>query len=244
MGPLRCELPTVRGGLTPLRTVETQRARSGPGQPIHRLYSALGRRYRSRRNRRLALRLDVEHLRVLDIGGVPEYWADAKIAPSMLSILNIDLPRVSHVSIHSQRLVGDACRLPVRDSGFDLAFSNSCIEHVGDWTRQQSFAAEARRVAQALWIQTPAKGCPIEPHYLGIAVHWLPKRIQRRIIRRFTAWGLVVKPSQEAIDRMVEETRLLSKKEFQALFPDCVIETERIAGVIPKSYTAVRLARS
>jgi hypothetical protein len=53
------------------------------------------------------------------------------------------------------------------DQEYDIAFSNSVIEHVGDWERQAAFASEIRRVGKNLWIQTPAKECPIEPHYLA-----------------------------------------------------------------------------
>ena len=39
---------------------------------------------------------------------------------------------------------------------------------------------------------------------------------------------------------MIETTRLLTRREMQVLFPDCQILTERILGLIPKSYIAVR----
>jgi hypothetical protein len=40
---------------------------------------------------------------------------------------------------------------------------------------------------------------------------------------------------------MVDSTRLLTKREMRQLFPDCVILTERLLGVFPKSYVAYRL---
>jgi len=57
----------------------------------------------------------------------------------------------------------DATCLPFADASYDIAFSNSVIEHVTTWERQQAFASEVRRVAPKLWIQTPARCFPIEP---------------------------------------------------------------------------------
>jgi hypothetical protein len=50
------------------------------------------------------------------------------------------------------------------------------------------------------------------------------------------------KPSPYRVREMVEEIRLLKKKEFQELFPDCEILTEKMWGILPKSYIAVRQA--
>ena len=52
--------------------------------------------------------------------------------------------------------------------------------------------------------------------------------------------GLAGKPSPQRVREMVEEIRLLKKKELQELFPDCQILTEKILGILPKSYIAVR----
>jgi hypothetical protein len=39
---------------------------------------------------------------------------------------------------------------------------------------------------------------------------------------------------------ILDGTRLLSRQEFEALFPDCRIITERLWWVLPKGYIAVR----
>jgi len=59
-----------------------------------------------------------------------------------------------------------------QDGEFDLVFSNSVIEHVGDFERMRQFVHEARRVAKSYWIQTPSKWFPIEPH-CGMPFWWL-----------------------------------------------------------------------
>ncbi|MDQ6630470.1 MAG: class I SAM-dependent methyltransferase [Verrucomicrobiota bacterium] len=126
------------------------------------------------------------------------------------------------------------------DQSYDIGFSNSVIEHVGSWESQQQFASEIRRVAKALWVQTPAYECPIEPHYMTPFVHYLPNSLQKKILRWCTVRGWIERPSQQQVDFMVDTTRLLRKSEMQQLFPDCEIITEHMLWVIPKSYIAIR----
>jgi hypothetical protein len=128
----------------------------------------------------------------------------------------------------------------IRDFDYDIVFSNSVIEHVGSWEDQQAFAREVRRVGKKVWVQTPAMECPIEPHYLAPFMHWLPKYIQRRLIRWCSVYGLVQRPSQKEVKQMVDSIRLISKAEMNELFPDCEILIERMFCIFPKSYIAVR----
>ena len=109
--------------------------------------------------------------------------------------------------------------LPYADGTFDIAFSNSVIEHVGTWKRQQQFATEARRVARKLWIQTPARIFPLEPT-LAPFIHWLPRSIRKRMVRNFTVFGWLDRPNPEQVEALLNEIRLLSKAEMQSLFPD------------------------
>lgn len=179
--------------------------------------------------------------RLLDVGGDPTSWT---IHPVMLG--GIDTLNIYHADwqlkpeYHIRTLVGDGCALKFPDKNYDIAFSNSVIEHVGSWERQQAFAREIRRVGKAIRVQTPACECPIEPHYLGLFVHWLPKGVQRIMVRWLTLYGWLQKPSASEIQEMVETTRLLTRREMRELFPDCEIYTERLLGFIPKSYIAFR----
>jgi Methyltransferase domain len=186
----------------------------------------------------LAPRLDQ---RLLDVGGDPTSW---QMHPVMFGA--IDTVNIYHAEwdikpeYHIRTFVGDGCALEFPDKSYDIAFSNSVIEHVGSWERQQAFAREIRRVGKSVWVQTPAFECPIEPHYLAPFVHWLPKSVRRKIVRWVTLWGLMRKPTATQINDMVDTTRLLSKREMKSLFPDCKIYTERLLGFIPKSYIAFR----
>lgn len=179
--------------------------------------------------------------RVLDIGGTRQTWQNESavqfpVTPqfpvTLLNILDYGMtenPRFTAVQ-------GDAAKLPFADSTFELAFSNSVIEHVGDWQKQLAFASEARRVATKLWIQTPARSFPIEAHLLAPYIQYLPKKLQHRLARWFTPRGWM---QPDAVHQIVDEVRLLTYKEMTQLFPDCIILRERFLG-LSKSYIAIR----
>ena len=181
--------------------------------------------------------------KLLDVGGYPGFWTPHPQPVAQIDALN--LHEVSWTSAHApnhniRTLIGDGCALSMPDRSYDIGFSNSVIEHVGSWERQQQFASELRRVAKKLWVQTPAYECPLEPHYMAPFVHWFPRSFQKRILRWCTPWGWIERPNRDQINSMVETTRLLRKREVRHLFPDCKIITERMLWLIPKSYIAVR----
>jgi hypothetical protein len=128
----------------------------------------------------------------------------------------------------------------ISDKKYDVVFSNSVIEHVGSWSDQTDFAREVRRVGKKLWVQTPARECPFEPHYLAPFMHWLPKQLQKKLIRWCSVYGLLQHPSPAEVEQMVDSIRLLTKMEMQTLFPDCEVLEEKLLFFIPKSYIAVR----
>jgi hypothetical protein len=136
---------------------------------------------------------------------------------------------------------GDARKLPMKNGEYEVVYSNSVIEHVGDFEGQIAFAKEVRRVGKKLWIQTPAFSCPIEPHYLGLFVHWIPLRWRWPFIRWTTFIGLTGAAGEEGLRSIMRTTRLLTYREFKTLFPDCEIWVERMLWIIPKSYVAYRI---
>lgn len=137
-------------------------------------------------------------------------------------------------------LSGDARNLQFAEGSYDIVFSNSVIEHVGNLGDQEAFAREARRVGRKLWIQTPARECPVEPHYLALFVHWFPAGWHVPLARWTGVRGMTGAASLDELKSIADHTRLLNKTEFSRLFPDCEIWTERLFWVFPKSYVAIR----
>jgi predicted SAM-dependent methyltransferase len=193
--------------------------------------------FRRRRMKRFfATMMPSRDVRVLDIGGTVQTWNDES-EPSQFSVTLMNVRGDGRFDGGRFNAVeGDAKRLPFTDNAFDIAFSNSVIEHVGSWDEQREFAREARRVGRRLWIQTPARSFPIEAHLLAPYIQYLPKNVQHRIAR-WTPRGLM---TPDVVHEIVDEVRLLTFREFQQLFPDCHILRERFFGMT-KSYIAVRM---
>src|SRR5690606_10302595 len=90
-------------------------------------------RMRKRRSeiciRNMSLR---EGLRVIDLGGTPEIWQFID-TPLDITLVNLEYDPKTDVSIAPQHkftlLEGDACKLDLPSCSFDVAFSNSVIEH-------------------------------------------------------------------------------------------------------------------
>ena len=207
---------------------------------IHRLYGIASPFFRRRRLRWFKERLMIRpEDRLLDVGGYPWCWDEATM-PNQITLLNLPSPDGTTPTPGRYTWVtGDGCALPFADGSFDVVYSNSVIEHLGTRARQVQFAAEARRTGRRLWVQTPARGFFIEPHLLAPFIHWLPVRWQRRLIRNFTGWGWLTRPSVADVDAFLSEVRLLTRTEMGQLFPDCEILEEKFLG-LTKSYIAVR----
>jgi len=184
---------------------------------------------------------------LLDVGGYPGSWTAYPQPVARIDTLNlhpVGWNPSEFPAHHIHTIVGNGCHMSFPDRSYDIVFSNSVMEHVGNWESQKRFASELRRVGKSLWVQTPAYECPVEPHYLAPFVHWLPCSIQRALARWFTPWGWIQRPTRQEVNAMIATTRLLRKKEVMELFPDCHIEVERFFGVVPKSYIAIRKGNS
>lgn len=211
--------------------------------PIFKVSSRLSPFFRRKRMRRfLEWFRPGKETRILDIGGLPRFWADVSI-PAHITLLNLyplDTYDRSFLAPGWEAVVGDGTQLDYADNEFDIVFSNSVIEHLGTLEKQTAFAREAQRVGKSYWVQTPAKEFFLEPHFITPVIHWFPKHVQKRLLRNFTLWGWLERPDEANIDSVLAELRLLNAKEFNRLFADSRVYTERVLGW-PKSYTAYKL---
>ncbi len=207
--------------------------------PIHHVYALIFAIWRPRRWARLCRELSLlPGETILDIGGTAGFWATIPKCLNKVVVANVDVDKSAPVPPNVDIINADGCSLPFADKTFDLAFSNSVIEHVGSEQNQLRFANEIRRVGCKIWVQTPAREFFIEPHFIGIGIHWLPDRLKRFAVRWTSARGWIA-PRDALALAAPDAIRLLNYREVKALFPDCEIIVERFLGM-PKSFIAVR----
>jgi ubiquinone/menaquinone biosynthesis C-methylase UbiE len=210
---------------------------------IHAIYGFFMRRFRPARAKEFGSRFPIlfdARARILDVGGGGFPWSELKPA-ARITILNKSRPHSIPEDCGWEFVEGDGTNLPYADASFDLVFSNSVIEHVGDFDVQRKFANEMLRVGKRIYCQTPNMWFPVEPHLIAVFIHWLPFRMVRKLVRFASIWGWVAKPDQEKIDSFLKSTRLLNQHEVIDLFPNCVLRRERVFG-LTKSFIVEKLS--
>ncbi len=210
---------------------------------IEKVYRLISPAFREKRMRIFRSRVCLgTGTSILDVGGWPYTWADLKESAEVTCLNMAKVPEGrTAAGVTIRAVVADGCALDYPDQSFDVGYSNSVIEHVGTFERQKAFAREIRRVGKAIWVQTPAQEFFMEPHLIAPFIHWLPRSWQRRLIRYFTVWGWLKKPTPAEVEGFLDEVRLITFAEMKELFPDCEILRERFLGMT-KSYIAVRVA--
>ena len=111
---------------------------------------------------------------------------------------NVPLEHFAQAFPQIPRVVADGRELPFAQGEFDVAFSNAVVEHVGGRADQERFVHELCRIADRVFVTTPNRHFPIDPHTLLPFLHWLPERAR-----------------PHALDGI----RPLSPREFRSLFP-------------------------
>lgn len=183
---------------------------------------------------------------LLDIGGTRGFWG---VWGDLFDWSKISITCVNHDPTHYaegetriEMVQGDARNLSAfSDRAFDIVFSNSVIEHVGQWDDMKAMAREVRRLAPSYLVQTPDFWFPIEPHSRALFLHWAPEPIGYRMVmtRAGGKWGR--QKSVDAAMHHLHSARLLDVRQMRTLFPDATIRRERFLG-LPKSILAIRQA--
>jgi hypothetical protein len=168
---------------------------------------------------------------IIDVGGRRDYWENVGLdGVDRITLLNIeasDLGRQSRFADKFEDIIGDARSLPdFVTQGYDLYHSNSVIEHVGSWIDMAAMASEAMRIGKSGWLQTPAFGFPIEPHFRLPFIHWFGTPLRAS----FLLFARHYRRQDHAQRRIhAERINLLTRRELEILFPERQIMTERIA---------------
>ncbi len=182
-------------------------------------------------------------VRILDVGGRLAYWKTVGFTGANeldVTLLNIEDLSDDEAYPNFRNINGDARRMPqYTDNSFDVVFSNSVIEHVGNYEDQKAMAQEVQRVGVHYYVQTPNYHFPMEPHFLVPFFHMMHPELRARLHTHFNlGWekkaGNLIKAREN-----ISYIRLLKKHEFVALFPDAHLYEEKVAGMT-KSFVAYR----
>lgn len=206
------------------------------------LRRALTHGFRRRRMQDFARAFEVSgRTNILDIGGTPLNWNWLPEMPTVVMV-NVTIPAWARAKRDGRLkwVIADARRLPFRDRAFDIAFSNAVIEHVGTFDKQRLFAEECKRVGRRYFVETPNRRFFFEPHLLTPFIHWLPRRTMGRLIRNFSIWGIMTRPSAERCSQFMRDVWLLDAGQMEELFRDGRVRQERFLGM-PKSIIAARM---
>jgi hypothetical protein len=172
-------------------------------------------------------------IEIIDFGGTVNFWKQRNWAGREginITLVNLN-PQPQEFS-NITPIVGDATNLSqFPDNHFDIAFSNSVIEHLFDLPNQIAMGREMQRVARAYWLQTPNFWFPMEPHFQIVGWQWLPEAVRIQIIRRWSCgWRGRTKDPVKARE-IVREVRLMTKAELKRAFNDGQFVAEKFFGL-------------
>lgn len=172
---------------------------------------------------------------ILDIGGTNYFWKQWRFLID--TDVNLILMNLEKSAIKGYTgLKGDANNLLfIKEKSVEVILSNSVIEHLGGYEKQEIFAKEVTRIGKYYFVQTPAFMFPLEPHFLFPFFHWLPKKIRIFLHRNFQLGWFGKETDYEIAKMDVENIRILKKRELKCFFPNGKIITERFL-FFPKSY--------
>lgn len=100
--------------------------------------------------------------------------------------------------------LGDAKNLPFYNNSIDVVFSSAVIEHVGSFAEQTKMIKECVRVCKkGVFMTTPNRWFPIDPHTSIPFIHWFPKKLHRHIL---TLFGLKFYAQEENLNFLDQNT--------------------------------------
>jgi hypothetical protein len=172
-------------------------------------------------------------VRILDVGGTHEFWKQRGWTARRdihITTLNLSAEPQQHENVLP--VAGDATDLhQFSDQSFDVAFSNSVIEHLFTFENQRRMASEIQRVGKRCWVQTPNFWFPMEPHFHVPGWQWMPLDLRVSIIRRRRCGWRGPCEDPERARELVQEVRLMTAGELRSIFPGAAVVPERFCGM-------------
>ena len=149
-------------------------------------------------------------------------------------LVNLIEQEAPHDNITAQ--VGDATDLSrFADDEFEVAVSNSVIEHLPTLELQERMAAEMRRVGRRAYVQTPTATSRWNPTTCSRSSAILPMRVRAFLLRRMDLGWHKRQRDPAAALADVRSIRLLTGGELRRLFP-ARPDRARTGARLTKSY--------
>ncbi|OKH21795.1 methyltransferase domain-containing protein [Chroogloeocystis siderophila] len=174
-------------------------------------------------------------VRIIDVGGTPTVWERnlpllkqlCPVTQVKVVVANIKDYRTSCIDINC--VIANATKMnQFKDKEFDIVFSNSVIEHVGDFEAQKAMANEILRIGKVYFVQTPNFYFPIEPHFLFPFFQFFPLPLKVWLIRNFDLGWRRKAPTLDTALVLINSVKLLTKKQLISLFPQANLFEEKI----------------
>jgi SAM-dependent methyltransferase len=180
-------------------------------------------------------------VRILDVGGTTVFWERVGYAGrDGLQIVLINLLEQDTLPANITAQVGDATDLSrFADDTFDIAVSNSVIEHLPTLELQERMAAEMLRVGRRVYAQTPNRYFPLEPHFLFPFFGILPMGVRAFLLQHMDLGWRKRQPDRTSALAEVRSVRLVTGSELRRMFPAARIVRERLLW-LTKSYIVLQ----
>jgi len=177
-------------------------------------------------------------VKILDLGGTQEFWENMELISDRIQITIINTESINTKYKNLKSLKKDVRDLSeFRDKDYDIVFSNSLIEHIGDFPEQKKLAEEITRIGKTYFIQTPNYYFPLEPHFLFPYFQLLPKKMKVILLSHFNLGWFKKSQKSEAV-KIINSIRLLKYKDLKKLFPGALIKREKFSG-FTKSFICI-----
>ncbi len=182
-----------------------------------------------------------DRLKVIDIGGTFYHWKDE---PDLLARIELTLINTEEESeelpgnVHYMK--ADARELYfIKEQDFDIAYSNSVIEHFSTTGDKKKIADDIMRIGKHYFVQTPNYYFPVEPHFLLPFFQMMPLSLQMKLVQKYSLGWYEKQTDEKSAEELVRSVSLLKLKELKRLFPGCKIYKEKFF-LLNKSFIAYR----
>lgn len=181
--------------------------------------------------------INKDKIKIIDLGGTAGYWEQhvsylqGLDKPVLIKIVNLfpnDEKSITIGAITLEFAVGDATNLVgIKNKEYDVVYSNSVLEHVGNLNKQLDMAREIYRIADYHFIQTPNRYFPIEAHVLLPYWQFWPLAFRGWLVSKKQIAWMGKRPNYISAKAASEQIRLLTIYEAKKMFPLSTIYKEK-----------------